>query len=79
MKAWLGASIPLASSLERTLTELVEIRASQINGCANCINMHTVYARENGETEQRIYLLPAWRGRPATPIVNVRRSDGPRP
>jgi AhpD family alkylhydroperoxidase len=64
MKTWLGASIPLASSLERTLTELVEIRASQINGCANCINMHTVYARENGESEQRIYLLPAWREAP---------------
>ena len=38
--------------------------ASRINGCANCFNMHTVYARENGETEQRIYLLPAWREAP---------------
>ena len=64
MKTWLGASIPLASSLEPTLTELVKIRASQINGCANCIIMHTVYARGNGETEQRIYLLPAWREAP---------------
>ena len=64
MKTWLGASIPLASSLEPTLTELVKIRASQINGCANCINMHTVYARGDGETEQRIYLLPAWREAP---------------
>jgi AhpD family alkylhydroperoxidase len=43
---------------------LVEIRASQINGCANCLNMHTVFARENGETEQRINLLPAWRESP---------------
>ena len=53
-----------ASSLEPTLVRLVEIRASQINGCANCINMHAVYAREKGETEQRIYLLSAWREAP---------------
>ena len=54
----------IASSLEPGLSELVKIRASQINGCANCLNMHTVFARENGETEQRIYLLPAWREAP---------------
>jgi len=42
----------------------VKIRASQINGCANCLNMHTVHARENGETEQRLYLLSAWREAP---------------
>lgn len=41
--------------------ELIKIRASQINGCAYCINMHTAEARKNGETEQRIYLLNAWR------------------
>jgi AhpD family alkylhydroperoxidase len=64
MKIWLGASIPLTSSLEPTLTELVKIRASQINRCANCINLHTVFARGNGEAEQRIYLLPAWREAP---------------
>lgn len=40
---------------------LIEIRASQINGCAFCINMHTADARKAGETEQRIYLLNAWR------------------
>jgi len=40
---------------------LIEIRASQINGCAYCINMHTAEARKHGETEQRIYLLNAWR------------------
>lgn len=40
---------------------IIEIRASQINGCAFCINMHTADARKNGETEQRIYLLNAWR------------------
>lgn len=64
MKTWLRTSIAISSSLEPALVALVEIRASQINGCANCINMHAVYARENGETEQRIYLLPAWREAP---------------
>ena len=53
-----------ASSLEPALIELVKIRASQINGCANCINMHTTEARSQGETEQRIYLLSAWREAP---------------
>ena len=42
----------------------MKLRASQINGCANCINLHATEARENGETEQRIYLLPAWREAP---------------
>ena len=42
----------------------MEIRASQINGCANCLNMHTAAARAKGETEQRIYLLSAWREAP---------------
>jgi AhpD family alkylhydroperoxidase len=64
MKAWLRASTAIAASLDPTLMHLVEIRASQINGCANCINMHTTYAREKGETEQRIYLLSAWREAP---------------
>ncbi|SEE47392.1 alkylhydroperoxidase AhpD family core domain-containing protein [Rhizobiales bacterium GAS191] len=64
MKDWHHAALAISSSLEPSLSELVKIRASQINGCANCINMHTVYARENGETEQRIYLLPAWREAP---------------
>ena len=46
-----------ASGLEKSLIELVKTRASQINGCAFCINMHTEDARKRGETEQRIYLL----------------------
>src|SRR5687768_8558087 len=50
--------------LERTLLELVKIRASQINGCAYCIDMHTKEARAIGETEQRIYALSAWRETP---------------
>jgi AhpD family alkylhydroperoxidase len=64
MKKWTGASIAIAGSLDPTLIGLVEIRASQINGCANCINMHTVEARAKGETEQRLYLLAAWREAP---------------
>ena len=64
IKKWTAASLAIASSLEPTLISLVEIRASQINGCANCINMHAAEAREKGETEQRIYLLSAWREAP---------------
>src|SRR5262245_52631617 len=50
--------------LEKSLLELVKIRASQINGCAYCLDMHTKDARAAGETEQRIYLLNAWREAP---------------
>jgi AhpD family alkylhydroperoxidase len=64
MKSWMGTSLAIHSSLEASLVGLVEIRASQINGCANCLNMHTAAAREKGETEQRIYLLSAWREAP---------------
>jgi AhpD family alkylhydroperoxidase len=64
MKSWFGASVAINASLEPSLAELVKIRASQINGCANCINMHTAEARAKGETEQRLYLLPAWREAP---------------
>lgn len=48
------------SSINRTTRELIKIRASQINGCAFCINMHASDARKMGETEQRIYCLNAW-------------------
>jgi AhpD family alkylhydroperoxidase len=64
MKSWTATSVAIASSLDPTLLKLVEIRASQINGCANCLNMHTEEARKKGETEQRIYLLSAWREAP---------------
>jgi len=64
MKSWMATSMAVAASLEPSLIELVKIRASQINACANCINMHTVEARAKGETEQRIYLLSAWREAP---------------
>lgn len=49
------------SKLEKTHLELIKIRASQINGCAFCINMHTQDALKQGETAQRIFLLNAWR------------------
>lgn len=50
--------------LERPLLELVRLRASQINGCAFCLDMHAKDARAEGESEQRIYLLSAWREAP---------------
>ena len=50
--------------LEHSLLELVKMRASQINGCAYCLDMHSIDARAAGETEQRLYLLNAWREAP---------------
>ena len=50
--------------LNASLCELIKIRASQINGCAYCIQLHTEKARAQGETEQRIYALSAWRESP---------------
>jgi AhpD family alkylhydroperoxidase len=55
--------------LEPALLELVKLRASQINGCAYCIDMHTKDARAHGESEQRLYALTAWR---ETPFFNDR-------
>lgn len=52
------------SGLEPTLVELVKLRASQLNGCAYCIDMHTKNARAKGESEQRLYALTAWRDTP---------------
>ncbi|HXJ41848.1 MAG TPA: carboxymuconolactone decarboxylase family protein [Bryobacteraceae bacterium] len=53
-----------SSKLEMPLVELVKMRASQINGCAYCIDMHSKDARAEGETEQRLYALSAWRETP---------------
>ena len=64
MKAWMQTSNAVNASLDPKLAELVKTRASQINGCANCLNMHTHDARARGETEQRLYLLNAWRDAP---------------
>ena len=52
------------SGLDQKLLDLIKIRTSQINGCAFCIDMHTIDARAHGETEQRIYALNAWREGP---------------
>jgi AhpD family alkylhydroperoxidase len=49
------------TGIDRNLRELIKIRASQINGCAYCLNMHTADARKMGETEQRLYCISAWR------------------
>ena len=65
MHAWreFGQGL-MRSSLEDSLVELVKIRASQINACAFCLHMHAADARKAGETEERIYLLDAWRESP---------------
>ena len=65
MQSWLDfGNDVLQSGLEDSLMELVKIRASQINGCAFCLHMHTASARKYGETEERLYLLDAWRESP---------------
>jgi AhpD family alkylhydroperoxidase len=53
-----------AAGIDHRLRELIRVRASQLNGCAYCIDMHTKDARAVGETEQRLYALPAWRETP---------------
>ena len=63
-QALLKLSFESQKHLEHSLLRLVEIRASQINGCAYCLDMHTKDARAAGETEQRIYTLGAWRETP---------------
>ena len=52
------------SKIDPVFREMIKIRASQINGCAYCIDMHTKDARELGESERRIYALSAWRESP---------------
>ena len=53
-----------ATGLEHSLLELVKLRASYMNGCAYCVDMHTKDARAAGETEQRLYMVPLWREAP---------------
>lgn len=60
----LETSVRKASRLEPSLLELVKMRASQINGCAYCLDMHSKDARAAGETEQRLYALNAWEETP---------------
>ncbi|MCC6763236.1 MAG: carboxymuconolactone decarboxylase family protein [Deltaproteobacteria bacterium] len=64
-KAMLGVEQQVhQSGLEDSLLELIKTRASQLNGCAWCLDMHTKDARARGETEQRLYLLSSWREAP---------------
>jgi AhpD family alkylhydroperoxidase len=63
-RAWFNFSREAETGIDRRLGDLVNIRASQINGCAYCLDMHTKDARAHGETEQRIYALNAWRETP---------------
>ena len=65
MKTLFGLEKYLAEcGLESSLIDLIKLRASQINGCAYCIDMHTKDARSRGESEQRLYELDAWRETP---------------
>lgn len=66
MRDYQRANIDVAAAVnfDPILSELVKLRASQINGCANCINLHAAEARELGETQQRLDLLVAWREAP---------------
>jgi AhpD family alkylhydroperoxidase len=65
MKALYGVGIYLAKSpIEQRLLNLIYFRVSQINGCAYCLDMHSKDLRANGETEQRLYMLDAWRESP---------------
>ena len=63
-KAMLGLSHETGKLMDPKLWELVKIRASQLNGCAYCLDMHTKDARLAGETEQRLYALSAWHETP---------------
>jgi len=65
IKAMMGLETYVrASGLQPSLMELVKMRASQLNGCAFCLDMHARDARKQGESEQRLYLLSAWRESP---------------
>jgi AhpD family alkylhydroperoxidase len=65
IKALLGVEERIGkSALEKSLTELVRLRASQINGCAYCVDMHTSDARKGGETERRLATVVVWRETP---------------
>lgn len=64
MKPWMAMSDAVNDCLEHSLVELVKLRSSILNGCANCINMHAADARMAGESEQRLYLVAAWQEAP---------------
>jgi AhpD family alkylhydroperoxidase len=68
-KAMLALDAAAGEGLEPPLKELVRVRASGLNGCVYCIDMHTTDARKGGESEQRLYALPAW---PEAPYYTAR-------
>lgn len=73
-RAMLGVERTLGEgSIESSLRELIKVRVSQINGCAYCLDMHWKDARAAGETDQRLYSLPAWR---ETPYYSERERAG---
>ena len=79
MTAMLGLeTYVLHCGLERSLIELVKLRASQINGCAYCVDMHTKDARAEGETEQRLYAVSVWEEAPFFTSVKEPHSPGRR-
>ena len=78
MKKWTATSLAVASSLEPSLIHLVEIRASQINGCANCLNMHTEAARAGERPSSTSTCSRPGARPPAIPTANAPRSAGPR-
>lgn len=57
---WMRMAEAVDRGMDANLAELVKLRTSQINGCANCINLHAIEARKIGESEQRLHLLAAW-------------------
>jgi AhpD family alkylhydroperoxidase len=63
-KAMLALDAAAGEGLEPPLKELVRVRASHLNGCVYCIDMHTTDARKGGESEQRLYALPGWQEAP---------------
>src|ERR1700743_967588 len=65
IKAMIGVEERIGkSALEKSLTELVRLRASQINGCAYCVDIHTTDARKGGETDRRLATVVVWRETP---------------
>ena len=77
LKAMYGLGVYLAKSkIEKPLQDLVCYRVSQINGCSYCLDMHSKDLRADGETEQRLYVLDAWRESPSYARRSGRRSTG---
>lgn len=68
-----------SSGLEKSLLELVKLRASQINGCAYCVDMHTADAKKEGESDRRLHAVVVWRETPFLLLVSERLWHGLKP